>query len=130
MDKTILHVDANSFYASVECAKDPDLKGKPVAVVGDASKRHGIILAANYVAKNNYGVTTAETIWQAQKKCPELVLKDSNMKLYMEYSRKLRDILLSYSDYVEPFGCDEAWVELRGFLAGKGAEIRRISVPV
>ena len=123
MDKTILHVDANSFYASVECAKDPDLKGKPVAVVGDASKRHGIILAANYVAKNNYGVTTAETIWQAQKKCPELVLKDSNMKLYMEYSRKLRDILLSYSDYVEPFGCDEAWVELRGFLAGKGAEI-------
>ena len=123
MDKTILHVDANSFYASVECASEPGLKGQPVAVVGDASKRHGIILAANYIAKNNYGVTTAETIWQALKKCPQLVLRDSNMKLYMQYSKKLRDILLSYSDYVEPFGCDEAWVELRGFLSGKGAEI-------
>ncbi len=123
MDRTILHVDANSFYASVECALDPSLNGKPVAVVGDVKKRHGIILAANYVAKKQYGVTTAEPVWQAQRKCSELVMRQSDMSKYMIYSKKLCEILLSYSDYVEPFGCDEAWVELRGFLCGKGREI-------
>lgn len=123
MDKTILHVDANSFFASVECAVDTTIKDKPVAVVGDREERRGIILAANYIAKRQFGIKTAEPIWQAERKCPNLVKKQSNMKLYMQYSKKLREILLSYSDYVEPFGCDEAWVELRGLMRGHGAEI-------
>ena len=108
MERTILHVDANSFFASVECALDPSVKDKPVAVVGNAEERRGIILAANYIAKKQYGTKTAEPIWQAERKCPDLIKKPSNMKMYLSYSRKLREILLSYSDYVEPFGCDEA----------------------
>ena len=123
MERTILHVDANSFFASVECALDPSVKDKPVAVVGNAEERRGIILAANYIAKKQYGIKTAEPIWQAERKCPDLIKKPSNMKMYLLYSRKLREILLSYSDYVEPFGCDEAWVELRGTMRGHGFEI-------
>ncbi len=122
MDRTILHVDANSFFASVECAMDPTIKDKPVAVVGDASMRRGIVLAANYIAKTQYGIKTAEAIWQAERKCPDLIKRRADMKSYKLYSQNLRDILLSYSDYVEPFGCDEAWVELRGMLIGKGIE--------
>lgn len=123
MDRTILHVDANSFFASVECALAPEIKDKPVAVVGDAKERRGIVLAANYIAKKQYGIKTAEPIWQAERKCPDLIKKPSNMRMYRVYSRKLREILLSYSDYVEPFGCDEAWVELRGMMRGHGVEI-------
>lgn len=65
--KTILHCDANNFYASVECLDRPDLKNKPVAVCGDAEKRHGIILAKNDIAKKA-GVKTAETINSARNK--------------------------------------------------------------
>ena len=65
MDRTILHVDANSFFASVECAVHPELRDKPMAVAGDSEKRHGIILAANYIAKRGYGIKTAETIYKA-----------------------------------------------------------------
>lgn len=122
MSRTILHVDANCFYASIECALNPEIKDKPVAVVGEASLRRGIVLTANYIAKNKYGIKTAETIWQAERKCPDLIKRNANLRLYAEYSKKLRNILLSYSDYVEPFGCDEAWIELRGLLANKGIE--------
>ena len=120
MDRTILHVDANSFFASVECAMDPELKDKPMAVAGDSEKRHGIILAANYIAKRGYGIKTAETVWQAKKKCPGLVTVRPHYDLYMHFSDMMRKILLSYSDYVEPFSCDECWIELRGMLAGEG----------
>ena len=67
--RTILHCDCNNFYASVELLKFPELRDKPVAVAGDPENRHGIILAKNMLAKH-MGVQTAETIWQATRKCP------------------------------------------------------------
>ena len=73
MDRVILHCDLNSFYASVELLDHPELRDRPVAVCGDPNSRHGIILAKNEPAKR-YKVQTAETIWQARRKCPELVL--------------------------------------------------------
>ncbi len=73
MDRTILHIDANCFYASVECCKNPELRDKPVAVVGDAKKRHGIILTANYIAKAR-GVKTGEAIFEAKENVPHLLL--------------------------------------------------------
>lgn len=121
-ERTILHIDANSFYASVECAENPELADKPVAVAGDAEKRHGIILTANYIAKHS-GIRTGETIWQAKQKCPELVIVTARMDLYMEYSRRMREILYEYSDYVEPFGCDESWIELKGLFKNAGYEV-------
>ncbi len=122
MDRTILHIDANSFFASVECVMNPQIADKPVAVVGDKEKRHGIVLAANYIAKKNYGIKTGDTVYMAERKCPELVKMNVHMQEYMKYSKRIREILCSYSDYVEPFSCDEAWVELRGTLKNAGVE--------
>ena len=79
----------------------------PVAVCGDPAERHGIILAKNEPAKK-YGVKTAETIWQAKKKCPDLVLLPPHHDLYAEYSRKVNLIYSDYTDLVEPFGIDES----------------------
>ena len=72
-DRTVLHVDCNSFFASVETVFRPELAHVPMAVAGDADARHGIILAKNELAKAK-GIVTAETVWSAKKKCPELVL--------------------------------------------------------
>ena len=69
MDRVIFHCDLNAFYASVELLSYPELREKPVAVCGDPAARHGIILAKNEAAKAQ-GVKTAETIWQARRKCP------------------------------------------------------------
>ena len=85
MDRVILHCDLNSFYASVELLSHPELRKLPVAVCGDPSSRHGIILAKNDPAKAS-GVRTAETIWQARKKCPKLILLPPHHWLYREYS--------------------------------------------
>ena len=111
MDRVILHCDLNCFYASVELLSHPDLRDVPVAVCGDPSSRHGIILAKNEPAKQ-FGIKTAETIWQAKKKCPDLVLLPPHHKLYREYSKKVNVIYDEYTDLVEPFGIDESWLDV------------------
>ncbi len=115
MDRVIFHCDCNSFYASVELLSRPDLRDKPVAVCGDPASRHGIILAKNEPAKK-FGVKTAETIWQAKKKCPELVLLPAHHKLYSQYSKKVNTIYERFTDLVEPFGLDENWLDVTGTL--------------
>jgi len=122
--RTILHVDANSFYASVECLHRPEIRDKAVAVGGDASLRHGIILAKNQKAKA-MGVKTGEALWQARQKCPDLVILTPNYPLYLRFSRILREIFYEYSDLVEPFGLDEAWIDVTGstVLFGGGGMI-------
>ena len=111
--KSILHCDLNAFYASVEEVRNPELRKFPVAVCGNPENRHGIILAKNEKAKA-FGVKTAETIWQAQKKCPELVLVRPHHTEYSKYSRIVNDIYLRYTDLVEPFGIDESWLDVTG----------------
>lgn len=111
MDRTILHVDMNNFYASVECMYDSSLNAKAVAVGGDAAKRHGIILAKNELAKK-YGIITGEAIWQAKMKCPELVVINPHFDRYAKFSKLARSIYADYSDRVEPFGLDEAWIDI------------------
>lgn len=80
MNRIILHIDANCFFASVETAYNPSLIGFPVAVTGDAQARHGIILTANYIAKRTFGIKTGETIISAKSKCPKLITIKSNPK--------------------------------------------------
>lgn len=109
--RTILHVDANSFYASCECLYRPSIREKPVAVCGDPEARHGIVLTKNQHAKK-YGVQTGEAIWQAKQKCPSLVVVPPDYPLYLHMSRQMHEILGKYSDKVESFGLDEAWVEI------------------
>ena len=110
-DRTILHCDCNSFYASVELLSHPELRDKPVAVGGDSESRHGIILAKNEAAKK-YKVQTAETIWQAKKKCPDLILLPPHHEQYAKYSKIINGIYTEYTDLVEPFGIDESWLDV------------------
>ena len=111
MDRIILHCDLNSFYASVELRSHPDLRDVPTAVCGDPTSRHGIILAKNEPAKK-FGVQTAETIWQARKKCPGLVLLPPHHSLYRQVSKQVNAIYEQYTDLVEPFGIDESWLDV------------------
>ncbi|MCC8160566.1 MAG: DNA polymerase IV, partial [Oscillospiraceae bacterium] len=124
MDRTILHCDCNGFYASVECVLNPELRNVPMAVGGDEESRHGIILAKNEKAKK-FNIQTAETIWQAKKKCPDLVIVSPHHDLYHKYSKQVMDIYKRYTDYVEPFGLDEAWLDVTGSkrLFGDGVTI-------
>ena len=123
-DRVILHCDLNNFYASVELLERPDLKNKPVAVCGSTERRHGIVLAKNDVAKR-FGIKTAQTVWQAQKLCPDLVILDSHYEKYKSFSKKVREILYEFTDIVEPFGPDESWLDVSGSvkLFGSGEEI-------
>ena len=115
MDRVILHCDLNSFFASVELLSYPELLDLPVAVCGDPSSRHGIILAKNEHAKK-YKVQTAETVWQAKQKCPSLILLPPHHGLYGEYSKKVNAIYGQYTDLVEPFGIDESWLDITGSM--------------
>lgn len=115
MDRVIFHCDLNSFYASVELLDHPELKDRPAAVCGDPESRHGIILAKNELAKK-YKVQTAETIWQARRKCPDLVLLPAHHWKYREYSKKVNAIYERYTDLVEPFSIDESWLDVTGTL--------------
>jgi len=111
MEKTILHADLNNFYASVECLYNKSLAKKPVAVTGDAEKRHGIVLAKNYIAKS-FGVKTGEALWEAQSKCPDIVFVKANFNRYIEFSKLVRDIYADYTDQIESFGLDECWLDV------------------
>ncbi len=126
MDRIILHCDLNSFYASVELRDHPDLRTVPTAVCGDPSSRHGIILAKNEAAKK-YGVQTAETIWQARKKCPGLVLLPPHHSLYRQVSKQVNAIYEQYTDLVEPFGIDESWLDVTNTLHLFGGDVRALA---
>ena len=126
MDRIILHCDLNCFYASVELLKFPELRNVPVAVCGDPSSRHGIILAKNEPAKA-YGIKTAETVWQAKKKCPDLVLLPPHHDLYREYSHMVNAIYDEYTDLVEPFGIDESWLDVTHSLHLFGGDAKALA---
>ena len=115
MERTILHCDLNCFFASVELLGHPELQDKPVAVCGNPENRHGIILAKNEPAKQ-CGVKTAETIWQAKGKCPDLILLPSHHNEYRKYSKLVNELYEHYTDLVEPFGIDESWLDVTGSM--------------
>ena len=110
MNRVILHSDCNCFYASVEMLHHPELAGRPLAVCGDPEARHGIVLTANYIAKR-MGVKTGMALWEARQACPEILFLPPRMDLYLRFSAMTREIYGEYSDCIEPFGCDEAWID-------------------
>lgn len=124
MDRVILHIDMNNFYASVETLYDPSLRDIPMAVGGDKEKRHGIVLAKNMLAKA-MGVTTAEALWEAERKCPGIKFVPPHFERYSKYSRLAKEIYMQYTDQVESFGMDECWLDVTGStrLFGSGREI-------
>ncbi|KAF6658989.1 DNA polymerase IV [Paenibacillus polymyxa] len=112
-ERTILLADCQSFYASVEKASYPEYKNKPLAVAGDPARRSGIILAACPMAKS-FGVSTAERLGEALKKCPELVIVRPRMKHYIDVSLAITDIYKEYTDLVEVFSIDEQFLDISG----------------
>ena len=121
MDRVILHSDCNCFYASVEMLHHPELAGRPLAVGGDPEARHGIVLTANYIAKRK-GVKTGSALWEARKACPGIVFLPPRMDLYLRFSAMAREIYGGYSDRIEPFGCDEAWIDVTDSIGARRSE--------
>ncbi len=109
MNRVILHVDMNAYFASVEQKSNPLLLGKPLAVVAD-SRRRAIILTASYEARP-FGIKTGMPLWEAKKLCPRLVVVDGNSEKYLDASAKILDTLESFSDQVEMTSCDEAYLD-------------------
>ncbi|MEG0958422.1 MAG: DNA polymerase IV, partial [Erysipelotrichaceae bacterium] len=110
-NKAILHSDINHCYAQIEEMKYPELRSVPMAVGGHEESRHGIILTKNDMAKQ-YNLKTGESLRNAYEKCPNLVVIPPNYDDYMYYTEKVKDIYRDYSDYVESFGLDEAWIDI------------------
>ncbi|HHX37300.1 MAG TPA: DNA polymerase IV [Clostridiaceae bacterium] len=124
MERTILHVDMNSFYASVELIDHPEWRGLPLAVGGSVEDRHGIVLAKSEAAKG-YGIKTGEALWEARQKCPNILIVPPHYEKYLHYSRLSREIYKQYTSQVEPFGLDECWLDVTGSeqLYGDGTAI-------
>lgn len=126
MERVVLHVDCNKFYASVECLHRPEIRNLPVIVGGDESLRHGIVLTKNEIAAK-YSIKTGEAIWQARQKCPNLVVVPPNYPLYMRFSNLAREIYCEYTDLVEAYGLDECWLDVTGSgIFGNGREIAEL----
>ena len=121
MERQILHVDVNNAFLSwtaIDMLKNGsqiDIREIPAIIGGDESKRSGIVLAKSMKAKE-CGIKTADTIYQARIKCPGLKIYPSNFKVYREYSNKLYNLLLEYTDRIERFSIDECFLDMTNYL--------------
>lgn len=109
--RVILHVDMNSFYASVEMAYEPELKGKPLAIAGNTEERRGIIITCSYEARK-FGVKTTMPLWEAKKLCPNLIVKKPNFERYRTASLAIFQLLRQYTTLVEPVSIDEGYLDI------------------
>ena len=109
LNRKIIHVDMDAFYASVEQMDNPLLRGKPIAVGG--SENRGVVAAASYEARK-FGVRSAISGVLAKKNCPELIFVKPRFDRYMEISNKILKIFYDYTDLVEPLSLDEAYLDV------------------
>lgn len=111
MARVIFHVDMNSFYASVEQAYHPELKGKPIAIAGNPKERRGIIVTSSYEARAK-GIYTTMNVAEALKTCPELIILPPDFPKYRDASKAIFTILKSYTNLVEPVSIDEGYMDV------------------
>ena len=125
MERSVLHCDANCYYASVECLYHPEIRDKPVVVGGNEETRHGIVLTGNEKAKKLYSIKTGMSLADARLLCPKLIVMPPNYPGYIRFSKMLRRIYSDYTDMIEPFGLDECWLDVTGsrLLFGSPEEI-------
>ncbi|TKD70393.1 DNA polymerase IV [Pseudalkalibacillus hwajinpoensis] len=116
--RIIFHVDMNSFYASVEAAHNPELRGKPLAIAGNVEERRGIVVTSSYEARKK-GVKTTMPVWQAKKLCPELLIMPPNFPLYRQTSLQIFELLESYTPLVQPVSIDEGYLDMTDDCGGK-----------
>ena len=120
LPRTILHIDQNAFFASVEQQADTTLQGKPIAVIGSGRT---VVTTASYEARA-FGVKTGMNVWQARQACPQLIFVKGNNREYIRISRQITQILLDYTPLVETFSIDEAFLDLTGSLSLFGSAER------
>ena len=120
-ERTILHIDMNAFFASVEQQADPALRGKPIAVTG--SSHRTVITTASYEARAR-GVKTGMAVWEARRTCPELILVVGNNRRYTDISTRIMALLGKFTPLVEVFSIDEAFLDLTGSLRLFGSPLR------
>lgn len=109
--RVIFHLDMNSFYASVEAAYNPALKGKPLAIAGNPEERRGIIVTSSYEARK-YGVRTTMPVWQARRLCPELIIIRPNFERYRHASKEMFKMMAEITPYVQPVSIDEGYMDI------------------
>ena len=122
----IFHADCNNFFASCERLERQELKDVPMAVAGDPKNRVGVVVAKNELAKK-YGVKTTDTVWAAQKKCPQIVFVPPQHKLYRKMSGLVNEIYREYTAYVEPASIDESYLDMTGAPAFYGMTPRELA---
>lgn len=118
--RIIFHIDMNCFYASVEQSHDPTLKGKAIAIAGNPKERRGILVTCSYEARAK-GVYTTMAVWEAKRKCPELILLPPNFERYRIASKAIFDILRTYTELVEPVSIDEGYIDVTELVNGREA---------
>lgn len=116
MSRTIFLCDMNSFFASVHQAVQPELKGRPVIVGGTVEKRTGIVLAASVEAKKLYGIKTGMFIGEAKIRCKDAVYFSPDHRLYAEFSNRINNLFLDFTDLVEPYSIDESYLDVTGCI--------------
>jgi len=123
MERQILHIDVNNAFLSwtaiymLKNGYNIDIREIPAVIGGDESRRSGIVLAKSNKAKT-CGIVTGETLYQARKKCPTLQVFPGNYSIYKEYSNKLYNLLLEYTDKIERFSIDECFLDMTQYLQG------------
>ncbi|QAT40707.1 DNA polymerase IV [Clostridium sp. JN-9] len=121
--RSILHMDLNCFFASVEAAENTKLKGKPIAVAGDKESRRGIVLTASYEARA-FGVKTTMTVMEAERLCPNLIFIKPHFNKYEEYSNKVMKILRKVTPEIEIFSIDEAWMDITNYVKNNSDAVK------
>ncbi|MFC2043946.1 DNA polymerase IV [Chloroflexota bacterium] len=117
--RTIIHIDLDSFFVSVEQVLNPELKGKPV-VVGGKPDRRGVVATASYEARA-FGLHSGMPLVTAARLCPEAIFIEGNFDRYREFSQKFMAILNDFSPFIEPAGIDEAYLDVTGFESIHGS---------
>ena len=108
-ERKIIHIDMDAFYAAVEQRDNPELRGKPIAVGFDGPR--GVVSTASYEARK-WGVHSAQSIAQAKKRCPELIIVPCRHEHYAEISQQIHRIFQEYTDLIEPISIDEAFLDV------------------
>ena len=135
MERQIMHIDVNNAFLSwyavwkLKNGEKIDIREIPAIIGGDETKRSGIVLAKSNIAKK-FGIVTGETIYSARKKCPQVQIFQGDFKVYKEYSNKLYNLLLEYTDKIERFSIDECFLDMTEYLMksnlmDKAIEIRK-----
>ncbi|MBI2849426.1 MAG: DNA polymerase IV [Chloroflexi bacterium] len=126
-NRTIMHVDLDAFFVSVEQALNPELRGKPV-VVGGSPEGRGVVAAASYEARK-FGLHSAMPLKTAVRLCPQAIFLPGNFHRYRDASHKFMAILADFTPFIEPMGLDEAYLDVTGFESLHGS-IRQMALEI